>query len=154
MNKYLIDFQKMINWLLPVRKRKDTRKSFLYAGMKWIRDIHAEFITFGTSLKSEALINSQVTNFQNYLQDRFGDGILIVHDSISPSLLGEVIDTLIVAGDDGDATTWIGDANDGGLTGVTFIVQVPNALVYDQDELRAVINKYKVPGSNYIIEEI
>ena len=111
MNKYLIDFQKMINWLLPVRKRKDTRKSFLYAGMKWIRDIHAEFITFGTSLKSEALINSQVINFQNYLQDRFGDGILIVHDSISPSLLGEVIDTLIVAGDDGDATTWIGDAN-------------------------------------------
>lgn len=152
MNRYLIDSVKLITAMLPPWKRKPVRIAWLNALMKKMRNIHDDFIATGAALKVTTRINGQTINIEDYLYGRFGGVILIVHNVLN--FEGMAI------GAGGDADSYIGETEDesSGIgvlaTGANFIVQVPIGLVYDEAELRAIINKFKLPGSTYIIQEV
>lgn len=155
MDKYQINFEEFIKWLVPVRKRKTQRLSLLFQGLKWLRDIHVDFIAWIPEVRKTALVNNQVINLRAYLRERFGSELIeIVHSPVIPTLLGRGQDTRFTIGRGEEASAWIARASDPTLEGFNFIVRVPAALEYDSDELRAVIDFYKVPGSSYIIQEI
>lgn len=154
MTRYALDFDKLINWLLPRAKRKPVRIAWLYALMVRIRAIHTDFISTGTALSAQARVNSQCINLEAYLISRFGAGIIIEPQLISANdaYIGDNDEAGFYIGDNDDALYYLSDAD--GSSIYNAIVKVPAAIEYDEDELRAILDKYKVPGSNYLIQEI
>lgn len=157
-DKYQIDFERLVTWMLPSFKRFPKRIAWLYRSMKVLRDMHASFISFGQERIAQAQVQSQVIILENYLIGRFGPGIVI-----NPQEVGQLtyisddddsVQSYIGADDDASALFFIADDTDSSAAGTNVIVQVPAALSVDEAELRAVLNKYKVPGSDYTIEYI
>jgi hypothetical protein len=157
MTRYQIDFTKLITWLLPRLKRKTVRITWLYSVMVRIRAIHADFISTGSKLAALAKVNSQIINLEAYLITRFGEGITIAPQAVltqqavvkhqNDAALGGVI---VAAGQ--TPLSFVYHQNQS-TSIYNATVTVPAELAVDLSELAAVLDKYKVPGSTYLIIE-
>lgn len=157
-SKYTIDFIKLIGELLPPRKRTPIRIKWLYRLLKWFRNIQAEFITLEALLANQQLISSQVIIFESYLVDLFGVGITITVNEITQNKA-----VIYSSADSRTGLTVISTNQEIGGSSVksaeetaelyNFIVNVPAALSADLEQMAALINRYKTPGSTYQIKE-
>lgn len=158
MSKYSVDFTKLVADILPPKKRTPNRIKFIYILLKWIRKIHAEFITLQSDLETKSKINSQVIIFESYLVDLFGAGITITVNEIVQNLAiiysssDNSLGASVISSGQSSGGNVVNAYNDNSLS-VNFIVNVPIALEADISRLTAIINKYKAPGSTYQIIE-
>lgn len=158
MSKYSVDFNKLIAEILPPRKRKPVRIRFIYRLIAWFRQIHAEFITLQIELDYQSKINSNVIVFESYLVDTFGAGITITVNEITQnkSVVYSTNDSRVgmnvIAHSQESGGSSIKSHSES-LTLVNFIVDVPVGLNADLDQMAALIDKYKTPGSTYQITE-
>lgn len=158
MSKYDIDFMKLVAETLPPAKRKTVRTLFLYRLLAWFRKVHAEFITLYDKLSEQAKITSQVIIFESHLVDTFGAGITITVNEITEnraviySSNDDRVGAVVIAHDQftGGSTVKSHSEN---YESVNFTVNVPIGLGADLDQMSAIINKYKTPGSTYNIVE-
>lgn len=154
---YDIDFDKWISDNLHPERRKPKRIALLKALAKRIRDIHAEFVSVQSEESDKAQWAGLTILLERLLQLKFGSGIVIVNvgsssavqiefeaDNISnPVTLEAAAFTNPINGEAGE-----------GVLGSSFVVQVPAATVFNQDEMKAVINKYLIHYKTYTIELI
>jgi hypothetical protein len=152
-----IDWQKWISDNLNPRRRKPKRIALLKALAKRIIDIHSEFLTVHNANVEKLSWNGQRMLLQRYLQLKFGDGILIENSS-SASLVAIEYEAPNLA----NAVTFVapeftnpihGQGGDA-MLGANFVVKVPVSIVFNENEMRAVINNYLINYKNYIIQLI
>lgn len=160
MKIYTVDFRKFIHQLLPPSVRKPIMLAFLFALIRPIRDLYQQFTSFHQSRRKDVSISGQVIKLEWLLNDRFNagqEGIWIVHNTPVQEaffLFDEGYTeegTLIYDEADGRGPYMYEDA-DMVPADVNFIVLVPEALEFDEFEMRAVVDKKKLYGSTYSIQ--
>ncbi len=158
MSKYTVDFNKLIAEILPPRKRTPVRIRFIYRLTAWFRQIHGEFITLQSELEYQSLITSHVIVFESYLIDTFGAGITITVNEITQnkpvvySSSDSRVGMNVIAHNQADGGSSMKSHSES-INLVNFIVNVPAGLSADLDQMSALIDKYKAPGSTYQIIE-
>lgn len=143
---------------LPSLKRENIRVRWLYALLKGMRGVWDDFVAYATNVSDELKWNGQLIKLQRLLQIKFGDGILIVNQDFAEkkTIAYPVADERnVIAAVVADTTNPVSTvAATGFVTGVGFIVQVPVAIIFDEDEMRAVIDYYQIGTSDYVIQTI
>ena len=156
MDKYNIDFKKLIEWLLPVLKCKPVFISWLYAHLKYLRQLLNNFIAWGAEKKDEISWNGQTIVLKNLLIQKFGAGIWIenilrekryvfgwpIHDTRNVNYFTIYNSNNPILYEHGVVLP----------DQISFIVHVPDTLIYDEVQMQAYIDKYKMLGTNYEIQ--
>lgn len=158
MSKYDVDFEKLIAEILPPKKRKPVRIAFIFRLLSWFRRIQLEFIAVYNELSYQATITSQVIVFEGHLVDQFGVGITITTNEIP-----QVSSVVVSSSDDGQGGAITSSeqsefdssvrSDSEAFGAYNFTVNVPLSLSADLDQMRSIIDRYKVPGSTYNIIE-
>ena len=163
MDSYTVDLDRQVWQNLPVRLRQDVEWAWLKALIQPVKDVYVLFTDFRNSKLYELAHNSQVCFLQAALNDLFDAGLRRI--TISDP---EWHDPLYVYRVDEDKPVWLALDSEVGGTAYdspvylftdaetvdiisTFIVNVPSGLAYDADQMRALIGKYKLVGTNYVI---
>jgi hypothetical protein len=158
MSKYTVSFFKLIGETLPPKKRQERRITFLFKASAWIRGIHEEFLGLQVALEYKAKITSHVVIFESYLIDTFGAGITITVNEITQnkpvvySSSDSRVGMNVIAHNQADGGSSMKSHSES-INLVNFIVNVPAGLSADLDQMSALIDKYKAPGSTYQIIE-
>lgn len=148
---YDIDFRKLVGQLLGSLLKKSKRIAWLTAGLKPLRNLHDEFLTFSNLKVYEVKWNGQTIKLEKLLQDKFGSGITITNNSqnLDEFIIGDGTDEGSYWGDGPDVESYIGTSYNPAL--FNFTVNVPGSIVFVQSEMEAWINKYKLFGTTYNI---
>lgn len=159
MDRYIFDFRKLITWLHESFTRKTKEVAWLYSSMKLLRDIHDQFIAFGNLKKDEIKYNGQTIKLERLLISKYGGGIFITNNqntNIEPLIAYEANDPqnehAYEANEPENVYAYEADAANLGDT--NFTINVPAAISFDEDEMRATVNRYKLYGKTYDIQII
>lgn len=149
--QYTFSFLDTVKRLLGTPWRKPRRVAWLTACLKPLSDLHDEFVSFHDEKKYELKWNGQTIKLEKLLIDQFGPGITIENHVVE-------LDGAFV-GEGNDSSFFIGEGNDNSqfvdvsysFEGPNFTVNVPSDITFEQSEMEALINKYKLFGTTYEI---
>lgn len=143
-------------WLIALRKPKILAWSKVL--LRPLEIIVSEFSAFVTLKRDEYKYTGRVISLRNLLISKFGAGIVVEPQSSNGNPF--------ILTDSGDGLNWqlgnsgnllnpvVGDSGSAVLDDVDFLVKVPAALGVDLNEVRGLVNKYKVAGITFNIVEI
>lgn len=143
---------------LPIALRKERVLAFVKVILRPFKVMHSEFSIFVNEKRNEYKYTGRTISLRNMLIDRFGAGIIVENQPSNgdPYLVNE----------SGDALNWqlgasgsllnpqVGASGSAVLDDVDFIVKVPAALGADLNEVRGLVNKYKVAGMTFNVVNI
>jgi hypothetical protein len=157
-----IDIDKLILRLLPVDLQKPKMIAFLRALLVPFMAIHADFLAFRTDSNSRAKLNGQTQILENLLNRRIASAanlIRILNNSLrldavyvfnEPELQTELFINNVLEGDG----LFLSNSSEGESL-YDFIVQVPAAVsALERQQIRAIVNQYKIATKNYEIQII
>lgn len=151
-----IDWEKWISDNLNSLSRTPKRIALLKALAKRIIDIHQEFIGVHNENREKLSWNGQRILLQRYLQLKFGsDLITIVNSSPSSSVQIEYpVDNLAnpITYEAPLFTNPVYSEAGEGMIGANFTVNVPSTVSFDQNQMRAIIDRYLINYKSYIIQ--
>ncbi len=156
-----VDFQRLIQILLPVRWRKEKQSAWLGALCNPILELYNAFMQNRNSNLYSSSHNSQVVFLNEMLNDTYDpiDRRIYISDSSN-------FDPLYVYRDAENRPLWLGLESEVGLTAFpdpqwlytnsessmsvyAFIVWVPFTISFDTLRMRAIIDQYRLPSKNY-----
>lgn len=147
-----IDFKKLLRWMLPLRIRAIRILAFVYA---FNNEITRVYLLFKQNRKGNLYrlhITPQVCYLEQLLNDRYDftqrriyitDGLdkppvyVYQNSELKPVYLGTVI--IYTGGESGDLKD-------------DFIIYVPVDLVFENAEMRSLVNIYKLAGTKFKIQ--
>ena len=159
-NIYIVNWTKLLNWLLPEVLRKPKLLAFMKALVYPINLLHNDLLRFKKQKEYQLSINSQVCRLQALLNDRY--------DSFNRRLYiddGQLGNEVYVFTDAEDSPLGLFTAaennpvdvyNDYELHGTAadFIVFIPNALngSININDLVSLVNQNKLPGKKWQVQ--
>jgi hypothetical protein len=158
MSFYDIDFVKHVTSLLERKRRIMQPIDWVMSLLKPITVIHADFLAFRTLTLNEMAYTSQTIVLEYVLNLKLNAGgteiFITNHFTSSPSVYTGHLDEAgflqnIGHLDEGGSPVYIGHLDEYVDISYDFTVNVPAALVYDLNELLALVNKYKPIGKRY-----
>lgn len=155
-----INFDALRVQLLPVRLRKPNTKAWLQCLIAPVRWLYDQFRSARSANLYHLAHNSQVAFLESALNDTFdpvGRGIFIEDGPYEDPLYVYLTPEL--------GPVWLGLESETGTTpytspvplytadetiamGFAFVVWVPSAISFDNDRMRALIDKYRIAGRN------
>lgn len=154
----IIDFNNLINKLLPISKRKDRVVAFLYLILHPIKTINILFDLFKKDIDYKLIFNGQVIYLEHYLNDLYDNtnrGIYIVDGSRTNQNYvynrAEQIPSLVLYNRAENTPVYFINNNEV-VEEVNFIIKVPSSVVFNEKIMREQIDIYKSAGKKYIIE--
>jgi hypothetical protein len=154
---YSFNFRTLLTRQLPRRKRRPKRVAWIYSLLFPAKELHDEFVSLVQGYKDDMRWNAQKTRLERGLILKFGAGIIVENQDPSTWVL------IAYAADDArnpvaeevaEYSNPVGVIAATGTFGdVGFIVKVPGAIIFDQNEMKAFINLY-IQQSTYIIQII
>ena len=147
---------------LPIAKRRFVNIAWLTFLSKPIRRILAEYYTYRLSNELLIHMNGQVIYIEHILNhyfDQVNEGIYITDSA-------EVEEGVILYnnGENNEETYLYNDAENNDETYFfnleelqnwpDFIINIPSAVTFNEQQLRALVNRFKIAGKNYIINII
>jgi hypothetical protein len=163
MSVFDIDFNELVKQLVPVRLRRPKTMRWLRCLMVPIAELHATFASNRRDNLYWARHNTQVVYLQAVLNDTFDPslrGIYItdgnttdpVYIFLKPEDHPRQLPLAAEAAIYGNPL-WLYTAAECAGSEFCFVVKVPTALTYDLVRLRALTDKYRLPGKgNYSVE--
>lgn len=155
---YDIDFAKLVRWLLPRKIRNSRLIEWLYALTGPVVYLYQDFLRFRKQKLYELMITPQVCYLEALLNDRYdftARGIYIVDAIEYPPLylaLDSELDPVYLATDaEADPVYLPTDGESGSLTD-DFIIMVPASVVFNEQEMRSLVNVYKLAGMKFKIQ--
>lgn len=154
---YSFNFRTLITRQLPRRKRRPVRIAWLYTCLYPIKLLHDEFVALVAGYKNEMKWNAQRLLLERALILKFGAGIVVENqDAAGWVSIGYIAANSAnpVAAINPNLNNLIGQvAGTASFPTAGFIVKVPMAIVFNQNEMKAFINLY-AQQSNYSIQII
>lgn len=165
MSIYDIDVDKEVRLYTPGRWRKAKRLAWLRTLVYAIKVIYLQFLNFRKERNYYLYHNGQVCYLEGALNDLFdpvykrifiGDGpyvdplyIYTVPEE-RPVPVARVAELPVI---DYDAPVYLYTGAETATDGVQFIVWYPNTLVFDANQMRALVDKYRLVGKhNYSLQ--
>lgn len=155
-----IDFAKLVKDLLPWFHRRPVMEAWLKALIAPVATLYTAFLQERTKRLYEASYNGQVAELEYVLNDYYYsspttrdiyiEDYVGYEDTFLYNKAENLEDTFIYNSAEAEPETFIFNADEGG-GGPDFIVWVPVALVFDENYMRSLINKYKIAGPQYQI---
>lgn len=148
---YDIDFKKMVEQLLGGVLRKAVRVAWLTAVLKPLRNLHDVFLAYTMKVVYDIKWNGQTIVLEQLLIDKFGAGIYITNNvvELNGAFIGSGADNSFFIGEDNDNAQFIDVTYN--TSDYNFIVNVPGSITFEESEMEAYINKYKLHGTTYNI---
>jgi hypothetical protein len=155
MNRFKINFQQLINDLLPSFLRRSGQVYWLFSCSKALRNIHDKFISWGQNRKNDLKWNGQTIVLEHFLRNRYSDNRIRIENlykDTSGAFVGSDGDASWHIGVEGESSSFVGTSYS--VETDNFKVYVPIGLIYDPDEMRKQIDRYKLYATKFsIIEE-
>lgn len=158
---YVIDFIKLIVDLLPVKLRRGIHVDWLFSLLKGVRYLYDEFLSFRDASLLEISRNGQVIVLEDLLNTKFdpiGVGIYITDPT---SNLEHTALFLVIENQLDQEAYLVSEIPPGTSVALytveefdsddDFIVWVPVTLVFNMNQLRACVNKYKIAPMRYSV---
>lgn len=160
MRKFLINIDIFIKMLFPRRWQKLVMMAWLKSIISPIKRMNTEFDTNREQNLYRLGKGPQVVHIEAVLNDRFDfvdRGIQIVDpETFNPLYIYRESETKPPVYIYTDAellqAPYIYTDNEINAITVDFVVRVPVAVVFDTDELKALVDRYRLPGKVYTIE--
>lgn len=157
-NIYNINFKKLVVWLLHKPIRKPVQVSWLMALLSPLTWLHNQFLAFRTSVLYFLFITPQVCKLEQLLNDRY-DTVqrrIIIRDGLEydPVFIYRRAENKPVAlyrRSEGKPV-WLYTKGETGATAVDFIVEVPVFVVFDLNEMRGLIKRFKLASKTFKIQ--
>lgn len=156
---YDIDFSKLLTWLLPLRMRLEKWKLFLEALGTQIVLTHNSFLRYRDYKLYQLGITSQVCYLEKLLRDRF-DFIqrrIVIKDAVyyDPIYIFKRAEEkpIWLTKRSEDDPVYLFSRGETGQQNYDFIIEVPLDVVFDEAEMRAMVNSY-ICGKRYKIETV
>jgi len=154
-----IDFNNIIQLMLPPFLRKPKNIEWLKALVKPVIDLYIIFYAYRTQTLYSLCITGQVIYLEKLLNDKFNNGnvgIYIADGSYNnaPFLYNTAEarpDTFIYKTSEGKPDLFLYNTAEY-MIGNDFIVMVPVAITFDSNEMKSLINLYKLAGKQYSIQ--
>lgn len=117
------------------------------------------FYQFYEDKKYELLFNGQVIYLEHLLNDVFDENNRGIYITDAPQQIAPVVvfnqseeneEMVLHNISEGEVEVVLFNESES-LSWPNFIVNIPSAVVYNDLQLRALVNKYKIAGKNYII---
>lgn len=159
MNRYLINFNRLIHDIIDYDLRTSKRLKFIFLLLKWIRNLYQEFVLLNNELDIIVKLKGSAIAIEKYLNDTVGTGITITTHEISFE------DAFIAANSDVDFGLLIGNQGDGDDFGVfisgsdyeepvSYSVNVPSSFTTEQIErIKAICARYQVPSADFHVSQ-
>ena len=155
----VFDVIRMTTQLIGARLSKSTTMSFINSIMHPLKLMFDSFYLFYELKRYDLSINSSVIYLERVLNDRFDNDNREIYISDSQAQLNEVVLfneaeqnelTVLFNESEGEDNTVLYNQSEL-ITSPNFIVNIPNALVFNENQLLQLMNIYKTSGKNYII---
>ncbi|WP_136464955.1 hypothetical protein [Flagellimonas onchidii] len=161
-NIYIVDYRKLIIWLVPTFLRKVKLIAWLQVLIAPIKGLYNDFLKYRKKVDYKLNHNSQVCYLQKVLNDAFDNESKRIYIEN-----GIFIQALYVYAPKEELPVYVGTQyiySDGDLTGgqIDFIVNVPIGLKPSDpialegflSDMRALVNEYKLASKTYNIKWI
>lgn len=160
MRQYNIHWKGVVKLLVKYRLNKPKRRAGLYALIYPIIWLYAAFYNYLMGLVYELSKTSQVVHIEAALNDRWDAGLRRIYITDATSLQPVVVyrhsesktPPYIYQEAEAEPPPYIYTDAELNALGPDFIVMVPNFIVFDMDELVALVNKYKLVGKFFIVQ--
>ena len=153
--KYKIYLPKLILQYLPIHKRREKRLNWLTILTGYFNVIHKGFLSHFNALKIQMKWDGRTILLERYLQLWFKlPGLRIVNNDMTQNpLIGWLCPNTknSVAFAPGDPRSPIAGRPDAAMQQYGFTIHIPAGSRYNPDELKAVVNKYKIGAFNFNI---
>jgi hypothetical protein len=159
MNWFKIDYYKLVRLLLPIILRQPIVIAFLESAVSPVDMLHILFSNNRDDNLYRLSITPQVCYLEKALNDRFdvGDRRIYIGDGVFYEELflytdAENKDEFIYAETE-NKNMYIYTGSETGSESVDFIVNVPADLKYNEPEMKAIIDMYKLASKKYSINK-
>lgn len=160
MRRYRIDINGLIKLLVKFSLRKPKRLAGLNALTYPIVILWNGFLKFLQDKVYELNKTSQVVHIEAVLNDRWDAGLRRIYltdgDSVEPLYIYRVAESkpapIIYQDAEGEPAPYIYTDNELNAVTIDFIIHVPVFITFDEEEMKALVNKYRLPGKAYIIQ--
>ncbi|MBL0144943.1 MAG: hypothetical protein IPP48_03455 [Chitinophagaceae bacterium] len=157
---YNIDFSKLTRWLLPSFVRKPKMMYWMLALATPVIVLYGDFKRYRKTKQYQLLITPQVCYLEKMLNDTFDFTLrririvdAIWYPATNIFTISESKPVAVYTSGEG-APLIIYTDGEAGLFQDDFIVEVPAALVFDENQMKANINIYKLAGTKYKIQTV
>lgn len=138
---YSIDFNVIINWMLPAVLRKEAQVLWLNALLAPLKVLHNVFVSLVLSVRDEVKITGQVRVLEYHLNRLFyPTGGINITD-------GQTGDLVYIFLESENIPVYLPQFISG--ANADFIVHCPNSIENQEGEIRAFLNRYKLPSKSY-----
>src|SRR5574343_779038 len=154
---FSVNFKNIVNQNLPPKTGADVpiTKAWLYSLIQPIIELYAIFSSYRIQALYTLSFTGQVIYLEKLLNDTFNNGgtEIFIEDGgkIAPFIFNteeNEPDLFIYNTEENEPDLFIYNTEE--YPGnVDFIVKVPTALVFDDNHMKSLINKYKLAGKNY-----
>lgn len=151
------DFKRLILWLLPINLRTGISVAWLNALLTPVRTVYAQFAARRLSNLYRLDTTPQVCYLEKMLNDRYDNIQRRVHISDHSRIadvnifLEEEIKPLYIYRDYENKPVWLGTMAEREAVETDFVVNVPYTVTYNDKEMRALLDSYKLAGKRYEI---
>lgn len=159
MSLYNIDLDVLVQLLVPSRLRKAKTLAWIGALIAPIRTLLSDFMSFKATKDYELAHNGQVCRLEGLLNDRWDAGLRRITIEDTPDvdpvffyLEAEQKPEFFYLESENQQKFFYLESET--TTGYDFEVRVPNFISFDNTEMTALVNKYKLTGRSFIIKTI
>lgn len=152
---YYYNWRKLLRWLTPQALRKPRVLAFLRAFLSGVQHIHALFINFKIATEYTLTITPQVCFLEKMLNDRFDflQRRIYIIDGVSYQplwlALKEEEKPQWLALRSEQSPLWLPLRSEVSFFSSDFTIVIPKDVVYDESELTARVNRYKLAGKQW-----
>lgn len=157
---YDIDYRKLVRWMTPHALRQAAMLSWVYGITSAVVTVYQLFLRYRTAKLYQLSITPQVCYLEKMLNDRFDntERRIYIDDGITydpPYLYLDSEEKPIWLYTSGEPVLFIyTDGETVGTSSDDFVVYVPGVLSFNNDEMKALLNAYKLAGKRYKIQLI
>jgi len=155
-----IDFQDIINKLLPAAFRNSNIKELLFAMIKPLKDLNTSFKSHKDVIDYDLQFNGQTMYLKHVLNDLFDptlrriyieDTSIINNVYVATKAEGSVTLYLATKAETTAPVVYLETLSEQ-VNQIHFKVRVPIALTFSSIKMRTLVDKYKLAGKNYTIQ--
>lgn len=158
---FLIDWSRFIDDYLPPLRRRRRFKEWMTAVLSQLRELNREFADLAAQIRYDMQFDGTVISLETLLNEAFGTTEIFISSAqiitkkvylyTEPENMPLVIYTEAEYDADPNLPRVYLHTETEYQTNNSFIVNVPVSLVFDENRMRALLDKYRAAGKTYTI---
>jgi hypothetical protein len=156
---YRIDWNRLMLWWLPNKLKRPLLHNFIISLILPLQQIHVALNKYREKTNYRLLITPQVCHLQRMLNDRFDftDRRIYIVDMADASPVyifraNELKPKWIFYGFENRTPLWLYTNQETQTITDDFVVMVPVSVIFDVNEMSALLNVYKLAGTKFKIQ--